>query len=105
MTVAERNLKDLILYLRMGKRPSKGIVEDYHGRDIVVTPFDGAYGHAGVVVALNGSPPRGLFLVTDESLDPNGYGFGVVWFDGGQRARVLSEQQAKVIIRFLQEQA
>lgn len=33
------------------------------GRALLVTPFVGAYGFAGVVVALNGSPPRGIVLV------------------------------------------
>ena len=33
-------------------------------REIHVTPYAGAYGLAGVVIAINGSPPRALVLAT-----------------------------------------
>lgn len=38
-------------------------LEDVRERDIIITPYDGAYGWAGVVITVNGSPPRGTFLV------------------------------------------
>jgi hypothetical protein len=34
-----------------------------HGREICVTPFEGNYGKAGYVIAINGSPPRGILIV------------------------------------------
>lgn len=32
-------------------------------RHIVITPYNGAYGLAGYVITVNGSPPRGTLLV------------------------------------------
>jgi hypothetical protein len=32
-------------------------------RDLCCTPFRGAYGRAGWVIAVNGSPPRGVLTV------------------------------------------
>ena len=32
-------------------------------RDLCCSPFDGAYGRAGWVIAVNGSPPRGMLTV------------------------------------------
>lgn len=32
-------------------------------REIIVTPFEGHYGFAGVVITINGSPVRGMMLV------------------------------------------
>ncbi len=37
-------------------------------REIFVTPFNGAYGFAGVVITINGSPPRGTFLVPADAI-------------------------------------
>ena len=37
-------------------------------REIVITPYDGAYGQAGVVIAINGSPPVGLLLVITDQM-------------------------------------
>jgi len=33
------------------------------GRKIIVTKFDGNYGTAGFVIAINGSPPKGVMIV------------------------------------------
>lgn len=33
-------------------------------RAIRITPFDGAYGIAGYTVAIEGTPPRGVFVLT-----------------------------------------
>lgn len=35
---------------------------DMEGRPVCVTPFSGRYGTAGYVLAVNGSPPRGLVV-------------------------------------------
>ena len=39
------------------------IPSDELGRRIVVTPFGGAYGNLGVVLAIEGTPPHGLYVV------------------------------------------
>lgn len=31
-------------------------------RELCITEFDGCYGRAGIVIAVNGSPPRGLVI-------------------------------------------
>lgn len=36
---------------------------EYYDRSIIITPFEGHYGYAGVVIAINGSPMRGTMLV------------------------------------------
>ncbi len=38
-----------------------GIPQDRR-RPVIVSTFDGSYGHAGWVFAINGSPPKGLVL-------------------------------------------
>jgi len=38
-------------------------IKDVCQRDIIITPYEGAYGWAGVVITVNGSPPRGTVLV------------------------------------------
>lgn len=56
-------------------------------REIHVTPYTGAYGPAGVVIAVNGSPPRALLLVT---IDTGRSGASVVIFrDPGWARRPL----------------
>ena len=37
--------------------------DDVRGRKLCCTPFRGAYGRAGWVIAVNGSPPRGMLTV------------------------------------------
>ena len=36
---------------------------DFMSREIIITPFDGCYGLAGVMITVNGSPPKGEILV------------------------------------------
>lgn len=56
---AERELREALAGLLARGGPS---VFDELDRDFVVTPYDGAYGQAGTVIALNGSPPRVIIL-------------------------------------------
>ena len=51
-------------------------------RPLVVSPFDGAYGFAGVVVVLNGSPPCGLLVVPAEALESDAN--PITWIVGGR---------------------
>lgn len=48
---------------------TKSDVNDYQTRPIIVTPYGGNYGFAGCVVVLEGSPPRGTFVVPKEAID------------------------------------
>ena len=46
------------------------------GREICVTPYTGAYGYAGAVITINGSPPRGTVVVES-------HGKVAYWWGGG----------------------
>jgi hypothetical protein len=46
-------------------RKADGEITDLE-REIAITPYDGAYGRAGVVITIEGSPPRALLLVTTD---------------------------------------
>lgn len=67
---------------------------DYHQRDLVCTPFDGAYGRAGWVICVNGSPPQGTLLVIGKGArDPVFYAY-----EG--RSRKLSSDQCQLVREF-----
>lgn len=63
---------------------TKGMRENWMGRQLVCTPFEGSYGVAGWVVCVNGSPPRAtaVFLTGSEAPD-------VILFWDGNKARKL----------------
>lgn len=55
---------------------------DDQAREIVITPYGGAYGAvAGYVVAVNGSPPKGTFIVLA------GYAGAPIYFVGRGKGR------------------
>ena len=62
MDELERNCK-LALWRLAWDDSKLPISEDDLTRELVVTPFDGSYGQARLVVAINGSPPRGVAIV------------------------------------------
>jgi len=59
---------------------------DIRKRTIVVSPYYGAYGPAGVVICLNGSPPRGTILA------PLGYPNDPVVYFSGYKSRTYRLQ-------------
>jgi hypothetical protein len=67
MTEAERELR-LANWADRGYSQYYSITADELGRPIVVTPFEGAYGVAGYVVCINGSPPRGAYVVLNHEM-------------------------------------
>jgi hypothetical protein len=69
MTVEERAFRDVALRLYCANpAPTRALREDFDQRPIVVSPYDGAYGFGGCVVCIEGSPPRGTFLVPQFAL-------------------------------------
>lgn len=62
-------------------------------REVIVTPFDGAYGLAGYVFAVNGSPPRGVVVVLMENgAESEVWSMTIVGYDGrAQRVRKPEE--------------
>jgi hypothetical protein len=55
-------------FLSDSPKPTEEFRRDIGGRELVCTPFEGAYGFAGWVFAIDGSPPRGIFVVQPENL-------------------------------------
>jgi hypothetical protein len=53
------------LSLRQGGHGSKAACEDHRGRGLYQVNFDGEYGYAGTVFTMQGSPMRGLVMVTE----------------------------------------
>ena len=62
---------------------------DLDARAIEATIYDGAYGPAGLVLAINGSPPRGTFLIPRDVLDGDDWAV-VVYLGVAQRVKTLS---------------
>lgn len=48
------------------KRPIGDLRASELSREICVMPFSGAYGQAGVVLTINGSPPRCMMVITTD---------------------------------------
>lgn len=100
MTDAERELRLLALKL-YGRTDFDDsiLVSAYPGgkpRELCCTPYEGAYGVAGHVVAVNGSPPRGTFVTTAYD--------GVVYINAEGKSRKIPEGQADIVHAFVDEQ-
>lgn len=116
MTKAEQAVKDLCCRLQhLGHHEivRDVVAQDYRSRELVITRIYGNYGFAGVAVLLNGSPPRGWFVLSKEFLWDNrgpgsGYsgwtGWRALWFDGGRKCRMLGPVQSEIVKEFVREQ-
>ena len=89
---ALQDLRELIQFLVAGTWVSRSFREDLRGRPIMCTPYDGAYGPAGWIIVVNGSPPRCTFICEHRSESP------VVIVHG--RARRLGQRQREIVSRF-----
>lgn len=90
-------LIELLIRLYSSK-PSEAIRKDLSSREIVVTDFDGAYGNAGTVIALNGSPPRGVIV----SIEGDGQCYPpAIFYLERDRSRRLGDAQAETVREFL----
>lgn len=71
-----------------GRAPSPRLVADIDQREIFFTPFEGAYGCAGWIAVLNGSPPYGCLVVCEgTSSSPD------IVYIHGDRSRRLNPHQ------------
>jgi len=66
----EFNLREAWVKL-LGLHRGANDIEDY-ARELITTPFDGAYGQAGVVITINGSPPKAAAFVMTHRQDWGG---------------------------------
>jgi hypothetical protein len=98
MSTAEKEFRDLMIHLFGGKRPSPGMRKDLEGRELIVTPFDGAYGQAGTIIAVNGSPPRGVIVSLE--VGSRHYPPAIIYVEA-DKARRLGESQARIVRNFL----
>ena len=73
--------------------------KDFDGREIVMTPFGGAYGQAGWVIAVEGSPPRGVIISLET--ERHDYQPPAIFYLGMDRSRRLGDAQAKTVRKFL----
>lgn len=64
MTGTEYEFRQKLHHALYGHAASEGDLE----RPLIVQPFDGNYGQAGVVLAINGSPPRAIVLVIGKTV-------------------------------------
>ncbi len=69
-------------------------------REIVISPYEGNYGHAaGLVICVEGSPPKGTFIV-------HGIGWAVprvAYVGASSRIRALQEKARDAVLAFLDE--
>lgn len=72
--------------------PSVDPSADMLSRPLVATPFQGNYGRAGWVIAVNGSPPRGVVTVL---------GGDAFFISSGRSKRITREPQLAAIFAFL----
>jgi hypothetical protein len=64
--VIKEDWKDAVLVTLMGKALGTPFTGDDLNRSIYFTSFDGAYGRAGIMAVIEGTPPRGMFILMDE---------------------------------------
>jgi hypothetical protein len=99
LTETTEDVKKLMAKMVYGKTPfSREMEAEYLARELVDTDFDGNYGRAGTVLALNGSPPRGVivFMEVDYACcyPPR------VYFMTEEGSRRLGDKQAEVVRRW-----
>lgn len=101
MTNAEKNLRELFFHLlySAGDQPSIKAKQDFDDRELVVTPFDGCYGRAGWVLAMNGSPPRGI-LVSTEASGMNNHP-AQIFYIRSDKSKRIGPAQAEVVRTYL----
>lgn len=89
------------LFLRgLCRNPTDVLVKDVYSRKIVVTQYDGNYGNAGLVIALNGSPPRGTIILAESRHD---IGFWIppkVFYIVDEKSRRMGDKQSQVVREF-----
>ena len=100
--------QELAFELCHGKGLSHKYLEDFKGREIIITPFDGNYGRAGYVIVINGSPPRGVFIISEDAI--TNYGADIVYIGSARNKRFATwpdgtgYTKSKIILDFLKSE-
>lgn len=106
-TGRDRNLKSyaslqrLLTHLHCGKHTTAASVADMDKRDIVTTPFFGAYGIAGFSIVVEGSPPRGVIVSLETELHT--YYPPAIFYLSMDSSRRLGDAQAEIVRSFIAE--
>lgn len=96
MTTSEKDLRVLLQGLGGYRDGNEGAA---FGRDLVCTPCGGHYGSvAAWVIAVNGSPPRGMIVYNPHFDIPI-----TAYWVGVEKSRRLGNGQAKVVKKFADE--
>lgn len=81
-------------------------LKDLMSRPLVCTPFGGAYGRAGAVICLEGSPPRGTVLAYEGFWNWTGrkplYYIGSDW--SIRRARIAGDHASAIVAAYYREE-
>ena len=98
MTLEEVNFRRLVARLNSYRGDPSPLVQ--WERNICITEYDGAYGKAGAVIVVEGSPPQGIIVV------PYPYGSGSTSFYSlGSELRLFSDlkgrDETKIVEKFL----
>src|SRR5262245_41676998 len=93
------DFSDLLFRLHFGKHPSVAHRQDFFGRTLHLTPFEGCYGRAGWVACVNGSPPRGTLVILLDGRDV----LDCFHLEHGRSRRVHGDAQRAVVQAFVGE--
>jgi len=85
VATSEGDVRQAIWLLSSGSR--KPMSAHWYHRELVVTDFQGNCGHAGTVLCVNGSPPKGTVIAWKEGH------FGVLAYDAPQALHPLALQR------------
>lgn len=69
--------------------------EDAGGRRVVITPYEGNWGVAGHVIAVEGSPPRGVVYIPSTEA-------AIVFGDSGSNAKTIRRHRTQTSTRNLE---
>jgi len=95
----ERRVKVLMADMLCGVKCSEAVAHDLLSRDLIYTPFCGAYGIAGWVLALEGSPPRGVIVSLET--ERHRYVPPAIFFLTMDKSRRVGEAQAREVRKFI----
>lgn len=100
MSESQQRVKEMASEL-FGIQTTKGH-EDFIQRPLVATFYGGHYGHAaGCVIAVQGSPPKGTFVV--QFLDGGDIDNAHCFYLCGGRSRKIGDNQSKTLREYVKE--
>lgn len=97
-----KEVRETLLHLYHRPPITKAAREDFCGRELVCMAYEGNYGTAGWVLCVNGSPPRGTVIITQDG--PCGTVRDVLYYDDDRCRRLQRDSKAvRLFTRFWEE--